>query len=157
MPIRLASLFVALLLSSVLPADEAKEPTREEKLSAAAGEHRLRLDFDGETFSGPGWDRLVAEGRAAQFFLLGEEHGIAENAMLAAQLFSVWRKSPKCSPKFARLCQQVMRSCGAPTTRSAATGNSSRCSKTRTSRPRPRRRWGEAARIGERRDVAATI
>ena len=88
MRIRLAFLFVALVCPGAVSVGEAEEPTREEKLSAAASEHRLRLEFDGEDFSGPGWDRLVAEGRAAQFFLLGEEHGIAENPMLAAQLFT---------------------------------------------------------------------
>jgi hypothetical protein len=87
MQIRFAFLSVALLLSHGLAADEAKKLTREEKISAVAEEHRLRLDFDGETFSGEGWERLVAEGKAAQFFLLGEEHGIAENPMLAGQLF----------------------------------------------------------------------
>jgi hypothetical protein len=87
MTTRFAFIVTALLLAGVLPADEANKPTREDKISAAASEHRLRLDFDGKNFSGPGWDRLVAEGKAAQFFLLGEEHGIAENPMLAGQLF----------------------------------------------------------------------
>jgi hypothetical protein len=48
----------------------------------------MRIDFDGTRFSGPGYEWLLARGRAAHFFLLGEEHGIAENPKLAAQLFA---------------------------------------------------------------------
>ncbi len=51
-------------------------------------EHRLQLDFDGNTFSGAAWDRLAEAGAAAQFFMVGEEHGIAENPKLVAQLFT---------------------------------------------------------------------
>ena len=85
---RFAVLFAALFFTSVTFADEPAEQTIEDKISAAAIEHRSRLDFDGKTFSGPAWDHIVAEGAAAQFFLLGEEHGIAENPKLVAQLFS---------------------------------------------------------------------
>ena len=106
--------FAALLLASVVSAEEAADPTREDRISAAAAEHRLRLDFDGETFSGPGFDRLVAEGQAAQFFLIGEEHGIAENPMLAAQLFSELSKhgysklSIEISPTMAMLLDDAV-------------------------------------------------
>lgn len=86
------TLFRALLVLAVFAgyasADEAPKPTKEERLEAAATENRLVIEFDGETFSGPGYDRLVAEGEAAQFFMIGEEHGIAENPMLAGQLFT---------------------------------------------------------------------
>ena len=64
------------------------KPSREQRLSTLAGEHRRRILFDGSRFSGPGYDWLVGQGRAAHFFLLGEEHGIAENPKLAAQLFT---------------------------------------------------------------------
>lgn len=57
------------------------------RLETAAKANATPLAYDGKTFSGPAWDKLVAEGKAAQFFLLGEEHGIAENPKLAAQLF----------------------------------------------------------------------
>lgn len=85
---RIAAFLTPLVMATVMYADEVEQPTREERVTAAAIEHRLRLEFDGKMFSGPAWDRLVAEGAAAQFFLLGEEHGIAENPRLAAQLFS---------------------------------------------------------------------
>lgn len=57
-------------------------------ITAVAADNRYKLNYDGQKFSGPAWDRLVQEGRQAQFFLIGEEHGIAENPGLAAQLFS---------------------------------------------------------------------
>lgn len=65
----------------------AAPSTLSERLAEAAAANRLRLDHDGERFHGPGWTRLVEEGRAARIFLLGEEHGIAENPKLAAALF----------------------------------------------------------------------
>ncbi|MSR10990.1 MAG: hypothetical protein EXR84_04225 [Gammaproteobacteria bacterium] len=58
-----------------------------ERLTETAKTTALTLNYANGVFSGPAWDKLVAEGRAAQFFLLGEEHGIAENPMLAGQLF----------------------------------------------------------------------
>ncbi len=85
---RFALLLGVLSVTSAISADEATEQTIEERVSVAAIAHRLRLDFDGDVFSGPAWDRIVSEGGAAQFFLLGEEHGIAENPKLASQLFS---------------------------------------------------------------------
>lgn len=63
-------------------------PSLLESLSARAAENRHRLEFQNGGFSGPGWDLLLAEGRKAGAFLLGEEHGIAENPGLAAALFS---------------------------------------------------------------------
>lgn len=89
----LAGLAAPALLSGAAAAQEpapAQPPARPdplERVAQTAREHRLRLDFDGTRFSGPGWDRLVEEGRRAHFFLLGEEHGIAENPELAARLF----------------------------------------------------------------------
>jgi hypothetical protein len=58
-----------------------------ERLTETAKANALTLNHVNGVFSGPAWDRLVAEGRAAQFFLLGEEHGIAENPKLTGQLF----------------------------------------------------------------------
>lgn len=81
-----------LAASPMLPAAAqtaaAPASSREERLAKAAAESRMRLDFQRGVFSGPGWDWLLDQGRASQFFLLGEEHGIAENAKLAAQLFA---------------------------------------------------------------------
>ncbi|MEM7053495.1 MAG: hypothetical protein AAF446_02995 [Pseudomonadota bacterium] len=59
----------------------------EDELTVAAQSHRQPIHFNGEMFSGPGYETLLDEGRQAHFFLIGEEHGIAENPLLAAQLF----------------------------------------------------------------------
>lgn len=65
----------------------APPPSPEFRVRSAARDARARLGWDGPRFSGPAYDWLVEQGRAARFFALGEEHGIAENARLAAQLF----------------------------------------------------------------------
>lgn len=64
------------------------QPSLEERIAARAQESRLRLSFDGARFSGPAYDTMLEAGRNAQFFCIGEEHGIAENPKLAAQLFA---------------------------------------------------------------------
>ncbi|HYX82014.1 MAG TPA: hypothetical protein VE714_06440 [Gemmatimonadales bacterium] len=43
--------------------------------------------------AGPGWDWLVQQARDARFTLIGEEHGVAETAQLAAALFTALRGS----------------------------------------------------------------
>lgn len=62
------------------------------RLTEAAKANALKLDYAGGVFSGPAWDKLVVEGKAAQFFLVGEEHGIAENPKLMGQLFETLAK-----------------------------------------------------------------
>lgn len=57
------------------------------QLRRAIADARRALDFDGRRFSGPAFEWLVGKGREAQAFLVGEEHGIAENPKLAAALF----------------------------------------------------------------------
>jgi hypothetical protein len=66
-------------------ADQQKADLKE-LLANRARETRLRIEFDGNLFSGPGWDRLVDEGRKSHFFLLGEEHGVAQMPVLAREL-----------------------------------------------------------------------
>ncbi len=83
------SFFCALIISvAVGHAADSPAPGFDERLNVLAKENRYRLDYDGEVFSGPAMTILIDEGRAAQFFLLGEEHGIAENPKLAAALFA---------------------------------------------------------------------
>ena len=77
--------------ASTAASSAGPQPSLEERLSARAAQNRHRLDFVGGRFSGPGWDLLVAEGSKARAFLLGEEHGVAENPMLAAALFKAMR------------------------------------------------------------------
>jgi len=69
------------------PSAKPPEPTRIERLKSAIPNSRMGLDFDGKAFSGAGYDWLVQRGSDAHAFLLGEEHGIAENPKLAGQLF----------------------------------------------------------------------
>ena len=76
------------LLSQAMAQAAPAQPSRAERIAAAAREHRHRIDFRGGRFSGPGWDQLVARGRESHFFLLGEQHGISENARLAGALFA---------------------------------------------------------------------
>ncbi|MBY0564236.1 MAG: hypothetical protein K2P58_08620 [Hyphomonadaceae bacterium] len=62
-----------------------------ERVAERALQNRYRLEYDGRRFTGPAWDLLVREGTAAHAFLLGEEHGIAENPKFAAQLVRALR------------------------------------------------------------------
>ena len=79
------SLFAA--AGAQAPAPATPPSGRTERIAAAAREHQLLLTHADGQFAGPGWERLVECGRAAHFFMIGEEHGIAENPKLAAALF----------------------------------------------------------------------
>jgi hypothetical protein len=68
------------------PPPAAPRPTLAQRLAAEAPKHQRAMTFDGQSWSGPGLDWLVAEGVAAQFFLLGEEHGLAQVPALVRQL-----------------------------------------------------------------------
>ncbi|MDO9487299.1 MAG: hypothetical protein Q7J32_02915 [Sphingomonadaceae bacterium] len=69
------------------PATTAAKPAPLiDRLIETARQNRLPVEYAGGRFSGAGWDRLVAEGRAAHFFLIGEEHGVAEVPKLVGQL-----------------------------------------------------------------------
>jgi hypothetical protein len=70
------------------PAPTTPKPNRTRRLAEAMAANRMALDFDGSRFSGTGYDWLLKRGQEANAFLLGEEHGIAENPKLAAQLFT---------------------------------------------------------------------
>ena len=71
-------------------------PSLADRITQRAIENRHRLAFDGQRFSGAAYDLLVQEGRAAQYFCIGEEHGIAENPKLAAQLFTELQYDKAC-------------------------------------------------------------
>lgn len=81
-----------LCLSAGSTAEQAK-PTLTERLQSTASEHRYALHHDGGVFGGPAWEILLSEGAKAQFFLLGEEHGIAENAEFAGALYAALTRS----------------------------------------------------------------
>ena len=70
--------------ASAAPAG-AQEP---DPLAAALLEHRHTLELTAAgVLRGPGAELLLAEGAASQFFMVGEEHGIAEVPQLTAALF----------------------------------------------------------------------
>jgi len=73
---------------SAVQSSPAAKPTQLDKIAEAAANNRRPLNFDSRRFSGPAYDWLMERGSAAQAFLVGEEHGIAENPKLAAQLFT---------------------------------------------------------------------
>lgn len=92
--------------------------TLDERLGAAAMENRYRLDYQDGEFSGPAWDVLIEEGSKARFFLLGEEHGIAENPKLAGALFrrltdaGYSKVAIEVSPPMARKLDETLRKDG---------------------------------------------
>src|SRR6266404_8297904 len=62
------------------------------RLLEALQRNRLPITM-GDAPAGRGWDWLVQKARDARFTLIGEEHGVAETAQLAAALFKALRGS----------------------------------------------------------------
>lgn len=97
------------------PAAPATPALLMDRLVEAARSNRLRIDYAHGRFGGAGWDRLVAEGRAAHFFLVGEEHGVAEVPKLVGQLagalkpFGYERLAIEVSPPIAETLEDVAR------------------------------------------------
>lgn len=118
----LVALAAALPLGSQAPpaAPPAAAPSFEERLAARAAANRQAVSFHGGTFSGPGWEWLVKEGRASQFFLVGEEHGIAEVPAVVGELFRALRPAGyrhlaiEISPPMADALERQLRSGGLP-------------------------------------------
>ncbi len=79
--------------SAAPPPQQPQTPTTPQaRLLVALQGNRLPLTMtDGP--AGPGWDWLVQQARDARFTLIGEEHGVAETAQLAAALFTALRGS----------------------------------------------------------------
>ncbi len=65
------------------------QPASAQQKSAAEAIAEERIDIsraaDG-TYSGPGWERLLAEAQTAQFFMIGEQHATADIARFATAL-----------------------------------------------------------------------
>src|SRR3954468_16508796 len=88
--------FLGAGLASMMPLQglRASPPDTElERLAKAAGQSRLALHLGDGMWSGPGWQKLLSEGREARVFMLGEDHGMAEIPSLAAQLFETLASS----------------------------------------------------------------
>lgn len=77
----------------------------------------IRLDKHSR-FIGNGYDWLIEKGSESQFFMIGEEHGIAENPLLSAQLFESLQKrgyqhlAIEVSPPMASHINDVLRNGG---------------------------------------------
>lgn len=103
----------------------AKSASRMQRLADAMAANRMPLEFDGARFSGLAYEWLLRRGSDAQAFLLGEEHGIAENPKLAAQLFTALVPSGyrhvvvEISPPMARLLDRIAAAGGSPALRRA--------------------------------------
>ena len=82
-----------LLLHICLIASVQAAQAPQARLLDALQANRLPLTMSDGRPAGAGWDWLVQEARNARFTLIGEEHGVAETAQLAAALFTVLRQS----------------------------------------------------------------
>ena len=85
---RYLPLVMLLPLSLIASASSAQSPTPQAPLIDALRKNRLPLSMNDGRPGGPGWDWLVQEARDARFTPIGEEHGVAETAQLAAALFT---------------------------------------------------------------------
>lgn len=76
------------LLAVAALATGARDAHAQDSLTAMLrrNAHPMQAAADG-TLSGPGAELLLEAGRDAQFFLIGEEHGVAEIPLVAAGLF----------------------------------------------------------------------
>jgi hypothetical protein len=79
------------LIATTASAQAAQPP--QAPLLQALQQNRLSLTMTDGRPAGPGWDFLVGAAKNARFTLIGEEHGVAETAQLAAALFSALRGS----------------------------------------------------------------
>lgn len=72
--------FSARLLASaaLLVCGALEASAQDSTLTRLIGRNQLSLSASGSTFSGSGWDKLLADVRKSQFVLVGEDHGIAQ-------------------------------------------------------------------------------
>lgn len=77
--------FCVLSLLSLGSTARQQDPT--DILVSEIQTHSYGIQSKENRFGGKGYDWLQANAASAQYFLIGEEHGIAENPLLAAQLF----------------------------------------------------------------------
>jgi hypothetical protein len=84
---RLRPLALAAPLIAASPGTLAAQSVDDDPLGQALAANRYTLELVDGHLRGPGGELLLEAGRAAQFFLLGEEHGVAEIPLVAAALF----------------------------------------------------------------------
>jgi hypothetical protein len=107
-------------VAATVDSPTAPKPDRLDEIAAAMRGNRMPLAFDGRTFSGAGYQWLLERGAESHAFLVGEEHGIAENPKLAAQLFSAFvphgyrHVAVEISPAMATALDRALTAGGAP-------------------------------------------
>ncbi len=118
---RLALAALILSMASVArgqaPASPATAPaqTFEQRLAARTAQNRYAVTFKDGTFSGPGWELMLTEGRKSRFFLVGEEHGIAEVPAVVRELFRALQPAGyrhlalEISPPIAKVLDETVR------------------------------------------------
>lgn len=84
---RLRPLALAASLIAASPVSLAAQSVDDGPLRRALAANRYTVELVDGRLRGPGGELLLEAGRAAQFFLLGEEHGVAETPLVAAALF----------------------------------------------------------------------
>jgi hypothetical protein len=106
-------------LALTVPTPGAQAQESDTLLVRLLEEHRSPLSLAEGQLEGPGADILLKEGAAAQFFLVGEEHGIADVPELTGALFQALRPHGyrhlviETSPPLARELERRARSGGA--------------------------------------------
>ena len=86
---KLSLLLVMMIWLSMLSAkSEKSEITAIKQFTNLVGLNQYAIHFQDGQYVGEGFDFLLKAGQQAQFFMLGEEHGIAENPQLAAALLT---------------------------------------------------------------------
>lgn len=86
MDLRIANACAAFSLAvSIAHADEAEDRANFVQLIA---NNSYEITFADGAFAGAGYDMIVAEGRAADYFLFGEQHATADIAHLATSIWS---------------------------------------------------------------------
>lgn len=73
---------ILVLAMSVQPAPAPTDRTSRDLVA----EQQLPIARTSAGYGGAGWDRLVADGAAAQFFMIGEQHATADIALFATAL-----------------------------------------------------------------------
>jgi hypothetical protein len=90
-------------------------PTFAENLAAKAAQNRYPVVLKDGALSGRGWEMLLEEGRKSRFFLVGEEHGIAEVPLVVRALFRALQPAGyghlalEISPPMARALDETVR------------------------------------------------
>jgi hypothetical protein len=78
-------LFAAGCMMAVQPA-----AAQQKSASDIILQHKIPISRSApDAYSGPGWERLIADGRQAQFFMIGEQHGVADIALFVKALHRV--------------------------------------------------------------------